>query len=484
MNAPTTKSSCVIGSLFVDGPAGGSAAFKRLLSLGLHSGCFYGPEHRAIWEEAQKLESSRPGWVPFELVGVLEELEDADDVLASMDQAKEDAANYPERVECFAHDLVEDNLRLDFRLWLHRAYDHCKDGEDFSADMSEVSRLYHLLSYPAGETSALVSDPTLCAKNSPPPVPVIEGLVDRGEVAMVVAYPKDGKSWFCLQAARCIANGNPFLRWNTRKGSVVYINTEVGAVPWELRSRAQNQAMGIESPPLLYHLNVRGQSLTASTLVPFLRDQLARAGIAEVSAVFIDSFYTLAGSLDEAKQPDVGPFMLAIQALAEELKAAVILVHHFKKGGRQRAASQDLLDRASGSGVFARAVDVFMALTNVNGKMRLDIRRRNAPDPVPLGIALRFPLWEVVGDAPQDSPHQGREVAYTPDVVVGKFKDADAVLKWGDFIKYGIGKGSLGAALRRATQAGLVEKSGDGYRLTAEGKKVRLGHGQESQETL
>lgn len=487
MNAPTTKSSCVIGSLFVDGPGGGSAAFKRLLSLGLHSGCFYGPEHRAIWEEAQKLESSRPGWVPFELVGVLEELEDADDVLASMDQAKEDAANYPERVERFAHDLVEDNLRLDLRLWLHRAYDHCKDGEDFSADVAEIVKLQERLSRTsAGVALTLIRDDVFCARHTPLPPPVIEGLADRGEVTLLVGAPKEGKSWAALQGAKAIASGGTFLRWRARSGLVVYVNTEVGEAYWEERSRNLNQALRIDAGPLLYHVNIRGKLFTSETLLPCLREALAQEKISDVAAFFFDSFYTLAGGLDEKESRDVSGMMLAFQALAEEFGAAVFVVHHFKKDGKKRAAGQDLLDRASGSGVFARVVDNFMAFTESNGKMILQVRRRNAPSPVALEVVLRGQRWEVVGDAPPDfdKGRRGRRVTFTPEFVVGKWKSADAVMTWTNLKNSGIGKGSLASAVERATQAGLVEKSGDGYRLTAEGKKVRLGHGQASQETL
>lgn len=482
---PTSKPSCVLGSLFVDGAGGGSAAFKRLLALGVQSGCFNDGSLLAIWNEAQKLEASRPGWVPFELVEVLEGLEDSSDVLKAVEVAKDDATNYSERVERFARDLVDDDLRCNLRLALRRAYDNCKGGEDFSSDVAEIVRLQERLAQPAvAATCAIVSDTDLCARNSPPPIPVIEGLADRGEVVLLVGSPKVGKSFAGMQMARAIATGQDFLRWHTRQGAVVYVNTEVGDVQWEHRSRDQNKAMGIDAVPLLYHWNVRGLNLTVSTLLPLLRAELDKAGITDVSAFFFDSFWTLSAGLDESKQQDVASFMLVVQALAKEYRANIYIVHHFKKDGRRKASAQDLLDRASGSGVFARAVDVFMALTEVNGKMRLDIRRRNAPSPVPLEVALSVPLWKVIGDAPSlDDTRQGRRVSYTPELVVGKWKSVDAVMKRCELEDAGIKHGSVTAALNRTMKAGLIEEFGDGYRLTADGKKILLGHGPVSTET-
>ncbi len=486
IKAPTSKPSCVLGSLFVDGSGGGSAAFKRLLALGVQAGCFNDGSLLAIWNEAQKLEASRPGWVPFELVEVLEGLEDSSDVLKAVEVAKDDATNYPERVERFARDLVDDNLRFNIRLALRRAHDNCKGGEDFSSDVAEIVRLHERLSRTsAGVALALVRDDVFCAQNTPLPVPVIEGLADRGEVTLLVGAPKDGKSWAALQGAKAIASGGTFLRWRARSGLVVYVNTEVGAAQWEERSRVQNQALGIDAAPLLYQCNIRGQLFTAETLFPCLREALAREKISDVAAFFFDSFYTLAGDLDEKESRDVSGMMLAFQALAEEFGAAVFVVHHFKKDGKKRAAGQDLFDRASGSGVFARAVDNFMAFTESNGKMILQVRRRNAPSPVALEVVRRGPLWEVVGDAPADfdKKHQGRKPSYTPELVVGKFKDADAVMKRCELEASGIKHGSVTSALDRTMKAGLIEEFGDGYRLTAEGKKVLLGHGPESTET-
>lgn len=485
IKAPTSKPSCVLGSLFVDGSGGGSAAFKRLCALDVQAGCFGGPL-RTIWDEAQKLEASRPGWVPFELVEVLEGLEDAADILKAVEVAKDDATNYPERVERFARDLAVADWRSWFLLALRRARDACMAGEDTSTAVAEIVKLQERASRTsAGVALTLVRDDVFCARHTPLPAPVIDGLADRGEVTLLVGAPKEGKSWAALQGAKAIASGGTFLRWRARSGLVVYVNTEVGEAYWEERSRNLNQALGIDAAPLLYHVNIRGKLFTSETLLPCLREALAQEKISDVAAFFFDSFYTLAGDLDEKESRDVSGMMLAFQALAEEFGAAVFVVHHFKKDGKKRAAGQDLLDRASGSGVFARAVDNFMAFTESNGKMILQVRRRNSPAPVALEVVLRGQRWEVVGDAPPDfdKGRRGRRVTFTPDFVVGKWRSADAVMTWTDLKNSGIGKGSLAAAVERARDAGLIEKSGDGYRLTAEGKKVRLGHGPESTET-
>ena len=89
-----------------------------------------------------------------------------------------------------------------------------------------------------------------------------------------------------------------------------------------------------------------------------------------------------------------------------------------------------MLDRASGSGVFARSVDNFLTLTeNTEGKMVFEATRRNAASPPPLEVKFDCPIWTVVGEADPILPRKlGRPTGYDPDSILAAFPDAESSL--------------------------------------------------------
>ncbi len=307
-------------------------------------------------------------------------------------------------------------------------------------------------------TIALVPDGELCARNSPLPPPIIEGLVNRGEVTLLSAGSKAGKSWLGLQAAKCVGAGIPFLDFPTVQGIAVYLNTEIQGAAWEERCRQQNAALGIEAPQV-FHASTRGLELTIHNVIPAIKAALAAAGLSRVDLFFIDPYYTLTAGMDENAAGEVAVVMLGLQKLAEELGAAIWIAHHFTKGN---AAGKSVLDRASGSGAFARAVDNFLTLTeNGDGKIILEGVRRNMRSPSPLELEFEFPVWRVVGEADAIIPPKlGRPRAYTVETLVGLFNnDPETFLSRQEMIDRGIGRGSIAQLLAEAVETGKLVKT-------------------------
>lgn len=58
---------------------------------------------------------------------------------------------------------------------------------------------------------------------------IIKDLLKENGLYCLVARPKIGKSFFVLQLANAIANGSPFLNFETKRTPVLYISTEVNA---------------------------------------------------------------------------------------------------------------------------------------------------------------------------------------------------------------------------------------------------------------
>ena len=313
----------------------------------------------------------------------------------------------------------------------------------------------------------LLWDDELCARNTPLPPPLIEGYIRRGEVSLLAAGSKAGKSWLLLQAAKCIGGGVPFLGCATERGTSVFLNTEIAEAFWEERSRKQNEALGISSPRIA-HASTRGQEITIRNVIPLLKMAIEEKGLAQVDLIAIDPYYTLTAGIGENEAGDVAAAMLGFQKMAEELNAAIWITHHFTKGD---AAGKAQLDRASGSGVFARSVDNFFTLTkNAQDKMILELTRRNGDSPPPLEVEFDFPIWKRIGEAEAIAPKKcGRGNGYNAETIVEAFPFADAVLKWGDLRKaLDVGDSTLSRYKAQAIREGVIVEVAGGYRLSTQ----------------
>lgn len=330
---------------------------------------------------------------------------------------------------------------------------------------------------------SLVWDKDLCARNTALPESLIAGYLNRGEVSILAGASKAGKSWMALQMAKAIGAGIPFLDRETKSGTSVYINTEIAAPFWEQRSREMNDKLAMTSFPNVLHASTRGQSLTTANVIPLLKEALARKQLKQVDFIVIDPYYTLTAGLDENSAGEVAKAMLGFQKMAEDLGAAVLITHHFTKGN---AAGRNMLDRASGSGVFARSVDNFITLTeNAKDQMVLEATRRNAVSPPPLEVKFEYPIWKAVGEAePVGTRRRGRASDYDPQDFVTAFPDAEALMSGPQLRKaLGLPGSTFSRYKGKAIAEGVISEQSGGFRLTEQGMAMKRGDGDEAAPT-
>ena len=311
----------------------------------------------------------------------------------------------------------------------------------------------------------LVSEAALVARNSVPPVELVEGLIAVGELALLTAPAKAGKSWFLLQLAMSIAGGVPFIGRKTRAGPVVYVNTEVGEIAWEGRCRLMERELGVSPTIPLYHANTRGQDVTLTTLAARLRADLEINSLKEVAVVVVDPFYSLAGGIDENSAGEVAAVMLGLQKLAEETGAAIIVAHHTGKGD---AGSKSLFDRARGSSAFGGSVDVYLSLTaRAEGRMVLDVMRRNARSPEPRKLVADFPLWRDDGEAEPDTGGRvGAPKKNTVEKLLEAFLEDDEILSPTIIAeRTKMGRSTVYNLLQEAEGRGMLRKCEGGWMI-------------------
>ncbi len=421
------------------------------------------PETRAVWKVAQEHKGDAAA-VYEAMDGQTLDDRPADKVLRKM----EDDAVSGTLTDAYAK-IVTDAWRKRGRVRAYEELAKAAGSDDAEAVSYWSGKLAEYETDAGGGGLALVSDVDLHALDVPPPVPVVEGLLDVGEVGLLTAPAKAGKSWFLLQMAKCVAAGVPFLGRTTRQGAVCYINAEVGADAWKRRSDAVTDALGIQPPPV-YHASTRGQrNVTLLTLPVVLRKSLKAVGLERVALVIVDPFYALVDEkMDENNASDVKAVMFEFQRLAVELGAAVVVCHHTGKGD---AGAKSAGDRARGSSAFAGSPDAFFTLTPTGtpeeNLWKLDGRRRNGIGPEPRTLQFEFPLWRDIGPASGDiGPTSAKR--YTLADLQAAFTSDGEVLTVAEMVRRtGMGKSRVYELLKEAQTKPRppIVREGDGFRL-------------------
>ncbi len=187
--------------------------------------------------------------------------------------------------------------------------------------------------------------------------PLIEGVLRQGHKLLLAGPSKAGKSYALIELCCSIAEGRPWLGFSCAQGRVLYINLELDRASCLHRFRDVYEALGY--PPA--HLesidiwNLRGRSIPMDKLAPKL---IRRAMRKDYIAIVIDPIYKVITG-DENSADQMAKFCDQFDKVCTELGCAVIYCHHHSKGSQ---GSKRSMDRASGSGVFARDPDALLDL--------------------------------------------------------------------------------------------------------------------------
>ena len=86
----------------------------------------------------------------------------------------------------------------------------------------------------------IVSAADFVAVQRPEPPQIVRGVLRAGQIAMLSASSKAGKSWALLGSAFAVATGGEWLGWKTARGRVLYVNSEL--TDYDLESRLNRLA--------------------------------------------------------------------------------------------------------------------------------------------------------------------------------------------------------------------------------------------------
>lgn len=189
---------------------------------------------------------------------------------------------------------------------------------------------------------------------------LIHGVLRQGHKMLIAGPSKAGKSFALIEMSIAIAEGTKWLDWQCEKGKVLYVNLELDRPSALHRFKDVYQALGLQ-PKNIKNIdiwNLRGKTVPMDKLAPKL---IRRSLKKNYQAVIIDPIYKVLTG-DENSADQMAHFTNQFDKVATELECSVIYCHHHSKGAQGGKKS---MDRASGSGVFARDPDALIDLVEL-----------------------------------------------------------------------------------------------------------------------
>ncbi|MBQ3704473.1 MAG: AAA family ATPase [Oscillospiraceae bacterium] len=255
----------------------------------------------------------------------------------------------------------------------------------------------------------------------PLPEEIIQGVLRRGHKMLISGSSKAGKSFLLMELCIALAEGKPWLGFPCKKSRVLYVNLEIDPASCINRFAKIYAALGYGQRHMadIIVWNLRGHAVPLDQLVPKL---IRRVRDQHLDAIIIDPIYKVITG-DENSASEMAAFCNQFDRICNETGCSTIYCHHHSKGaqGAKRA-----MDRASGSGVFARDPDAQLDMIELelSDELRLlasekgmtgwrvESSLREFPDFKPVDFWFRYPIHILDTDAALETmPAQGTAAA-------------------------------------------------------------------------
>ena len=225
---------------------------------------------------------------------------------------------------------------------------------------------------------------------NPPKLPdeLIEGVLRIGHKMLISGSSKAGKSFLLMELCIALSEGIKWInRFKCKKSKVLYVNLEIDSASCINRFIEIYKAMKItpKHSEDIVIWNLRGHAIPLDKLVPKLIRRIANQGF---DAVIIDPIYKVITG-DENNASEMGQFCNQFDKICNELGCSSIYCHHHSKGAQ---GFKKAMDRASGSGVFARDPDAQLDLIQLDTDQ--DFMLKNADNPNSTAWRLESSLRE------------------------------------------------------------------------------------------
>jgi RecA-family ATPase len=241
---------------------------------------------------------------------------------------------------------------------------------------------------------------------------IIHGILRKGHKMLISGASKAGKSFLLIELAICITTGRKWLGFQCEKGRVLYVNLEVDGASFLHRVRDVQRIIAPGEQLPLDVWNLRGEPAEINRLAPRL---IRRAQNKHYDLIILDPLYKI-NEGEENSATDMAKFFNQLDRICKQLGVSIACCHHHSKGAQGGKFS---IDRASGSGVFARDPDALLDMIRLNpidaGKdledgqtaWRISATLREFPSPDDIDVVFDHPVHHITEDLKEAQPMSG-----------------------------------------------------------------------------
>lgn len=312
-----------------------------------------------------------------------------------------DAAVEHMRQEVFAVRLVSAGEQLTRRA-LEPGVDPYELAIHTSGHLRDLSRRRGLSRWGTFGSGGTLAD--LVSRNPQPPPWLIRDVLRQGSLAFLVGQSRLGKTWLALEIARCVASGRPFFGHSSEATPVCAVLLE--SPDWAVLERLDATGHGEwlssvhqETPSSL------GRSTIDVRMSHERHELIAWVNEVQAGLLILDPF-TYFHSHNENDAQEMKQVLSALDEIRLETGAALLILHHERKGKADVRPGSDELDVMRGSSALAGAADVVLRLAMERGLTKLrfsKVREGRTPAPTWLRQTEAGP-FEIV-DPPEDFHH-------------------------------------------------------------------------------
>jgi hypothetical protein len=210
---------------------------------------------------------------------------------------------------------------------------------------------------------------------------VVDGLLWRGDLAVLYGEGGIGKTYAMVDMAVAVAMAEPWLDLPVTPGKTLLVDEESGQNRildrLERTMRGHGIAPGTDVPIFAtsfasWDLRAKGDARRLCGLVTETQAQL----------VIIDALVDVMLGGDENAVKDVQPIFHNLRLVAQTTGAAIVVMHHANKGGNQR-----------GSSAIRGAVETVLCLSRQDSEghvLRLEAEKMRDSAPIKVGLRMAF----------------------------------------------------------------------------------------------
>lgn len=274
--------------------------------------------------------------------------------------------------------------------------------EHVGPDDEELRKAY-LIAHPEGPPFEPVNFMTLVEQRPERGPVVIDGSLREAAVGTLIGGTKTHKSFAVAALIAATLSGGTWFGQNVAQGRVALIDGELTLGTIYFRLRKVFEALGLDPAAIgrgLDVYNLRGRTKEAPRAIAAIRAK----GPGYYKLVVVDPlycFYPADPRFSENDNAGMRRVYDDIIALAVEIVAAIMVIHHLSKGGQ---SEKGLTDLGSGAGAISRAGDAHLAFRQhaEKGAVVFDGVVRDFPELVPTVWRWSFPLFVHAPDLSAD----------------------------------------------------------------------------------